>query len=280
MADLTTWGLLILGKLSSTPVILWGHGKGSIDKNWKNVGLRKCYMRLAKANIFYTSTALNFWQRYLKPSSLFVAPNSLDTQKSFEYHKKFNSQIHTKRYTIFFSGRLTKSKNILFIIDIANHLKKNFPMVHVFIVGDGPMRASLENKVKDLGLTENVSFYGNLFDEEELAKLILQSYITLLPNNAGLSIQHSMGYGTPAIIGDDFNNHGPEAVLVKHNVTGKICTNNNMADFINTISNLFNDTSQRKYLSLNSIDLIKNEFSVEKMSQGFQNAIDFATKQK
>ncbi|HEX4492971.1 MAG TPA: glycosyltransferase [Acidimicrobiia bacterium] len=79
------------------------------------------------------------------------------------------------------------------------------------ILGEGPLRASLEDRVRALGLTAHVRFLG--FDPNPLkymarARALLQS--SVVEGLPGVLIQ-AMGVGTPVIATDC--NHGPREVV-------------------------------------------------------------------
>jgi glycosyltransferase involved in cell wall biosynthesis len=276
MADLTSWLMLILGKVFRRKVILWGHGKGSIDREWEGTWVRKSYMKLASANIFYNYEAYSFWSNHLKLNSLFVAPNALDTNVSETLYRKYRDLCLARKNSLVFIGRLEPKKDPILVLKIIHRLTSNFPGVLLNVIGDGPQKTEMDKAIKELGIEENVKFFGELFKEEEIAQILLQSWATLIPTYAGLSIQHSMAYGVPVIIGDDLNDHGPEASLVVDNTTGLVCAKNDLNDFAKKITGLFEDEEQRKKLSENSLNLISSEYTVEKMANGFYQAIRFA----
>jgi glycosyltransferase involved in cell wall biosynthesis len=278
MADLTTWIMLLLGKITGKKIILWGHGKGSIDKEWKNTSLRNFYMRLAKANLFYNYEAYGFWSRHIRKESLFVAPNSLDTNISKVFYQKHKDSLPVRKHSVCFIGRLTPLKNLPLVLNIIHTLRREFPDILLSIVGDGPERPALEKLTMELGMADNVTFYGELFEEEPISKILIQSWLTLLPNFAGLSIQHSMAYGTPVVIGNDHYEHGPEASLVMDGKTGLVCYDNDIPDFVTKISFLFREEKRREEMSRNSFNLITTEYSVEKMADGFYKAINYCMK--
>lgn len=57
-------------------------------------------------------------------------------------------------------GRFTPVKNHDFIVDIAAALVQERKDVHFLLVGDGPLRPTIERKVESLGLTRHFTFTG------------------------------------------------------------------------------------------------------------------------
>ncbi|MGP6160005.1 MAG: glycosyltransferase family 4 protein [Vulcanimicrobiaceae bacterium] len=71
--------------------------------------------------------------------------------------------------TILSVGRLIERKGIDRTIDAVAELVAGFPNVRYEIVGNGPDRARLESRVRELALERHVAFLGSVSDEEMLA---------------------------------------------------------------------------------------------------------------
>ena len=69
-------------------------------------------------------------------------------------------QIRSNRTIIGTIGRLVPEKAHDILFEAAKLIIENFPDVHFVIVGDGPLRENLENKVNALKLSEHVLFTG------------------------------------------------------------------------------------------------------------------------
>lgn len=57
-------------------------------------------------------------------------------------------------------GRFQEQKNHEFLVEIAAEVMKREPKMYLLLVGDGPLRPSIEQKVARLGLTDRVIFAG------------------------------------------------------------------------------------------------------------------------
>lgn len=80
-----------------------------------------------------------------------------------------------------FIGRLVFYKNLDTIIKCMKRVVTKIPDSRLIVVGDGPMRPSMEKLVKDLGLTENVIFKGRVSHEEKV-KLLKKSSFLVFPS--------------------------------------------------------------------------------------------------
>jgi glycosyltransferase involved in cell wall biosynthesis len=85
-------------------------------------------------------------------------------------------------------GRLAPEKNQLPLIDVAAELRAAHADVHLMLVGDGPMRAALERRAAERGITAAVTFTGALADVRVALKLfdvfVLPSFTETFSNAA------------------------------------------------------------------------------------------------
>lgn len=65
-------------------------------------------------------------------------------------------------------GRFTFLKNHDLLIDIFNEYLKKCPRAFLMLIGDGELRESVENKIKNLGIEENVMLLGVRNDVSDL----------------------------------------------------------------------------------------------------------------
>ena len=65
-------------------------------------------------------------------------------------------------------GRFTEQKNHTFIVDIAAKVAKREPRMHLLLVGDGPLRPAIEQKVAQVGLADRVVLAGLRLDVPRL----------------------------------------------------------------------------------------------------------------
>lgn len=102
------------------------------------------------------------------------------------------------------AGRFQKQKNHAFLIDVAAAAIRQDPRVHFLLLGDGPLRPEIEQKVERLGLTRQVHFAGARRDVPRVMGgamdvFALPSHYEGLPM-VGLEIQVA---GVPAVISDN-----------------------------------------------------------------------------
>lgn len=101
------------------------------------------------------------------------------------------------------------------VIDIFYKIQEKIP-AKLLLVGEGPDREMLENKVKLLGILDRVLFMGN---SNEVSKILCYSDLFLLPSQTesfGLAALEAMAARTPVIS----TNAGGLSEVNEHGVTG------------------------------------------------------------
>lgn len=118
-----------------------------------------------------------WWQEIYQKNSIdnvLICPNCIS--KIPPLHSK--TYINEKTINITSVGRLIESKNFQLVISAISQLPENYELT---IAGDGPYRSSLEKLVKDLKISERVSFKGWI-NEDERNSLYLESHMLVVPS--------------------------------------------------------------------------------------------------
>lgn len=129
-------------------------------------------------------------------------------------------------------GRFAEAKNHTFLIDIMAELIELDPNTHLVLVGDGPLRHRIQQRVADLELSSNVHFVGLRSD---VAKVMLSTFdVFVLPSlHEGLPVVavEAQAAGLPCVLSDTV---APEATVVPALVT-RLSLNMSSRDWANTV---------------------------------------------
>lgn len=150
-----------------------------------------------------------------------VIPNSINTD-----HFTLKSRVNQKQRFITV-GRLVKIKNHEMLIAAFSELVKNNPDVHLTIVGDGPEKANLKQKIKTLGLLEKVTLTGHA-DLSEVRSLMHEQDIFVLSSvyeTFGVVMIEALSSGLPVVSTDC---QGAKEIVTAPEL-GIICDNNQSA---------------------------------------------------
>ncbi|WP_026517881.1 glycosyltransferase family 4 protein [Butyrivibrio sp. MC2021] len=103
---------------------------------------------------------------------------------------------------LLYIGRLVDVKGVDVLIDALGILSKDHSL-HLDILGDGPARTSLEQKVRDLGLMDTVTFHGVRLDKEAFFKRAqIFVYPPVWQEAFGISIIEAMAQGLICVASD------------------------------------------------------------------------------
>ena len=158
------------------------------------------------------SNAANKWlygERICKKEDCYVLNNAIDLTK-FRYkedlRRSMRNQLNiSNKFVIGHVGRFVDQKNHSFLIDIFKHIYDKNKNSVLLLVGDGSLKKKIENKVKELGLEENVIFAGSRADVAELFQCM---DVFLLPSKyEGLPVVmvEAQASGLPCFISDSIN---------------------------------------------------------------------------
>lgn len=90
------------------------------------------------------------------------------------------------------------------LVNAVAELKTKGENYNLVFVGNGLEGENLKARVKGLGLTDEVWFYGVCYDEKTNAELIYNADLCVAPGTVGLTAMHTMVFGTPVISHNDF----------------------------------------------------------------------------
>jgi len=240
--DLTAWVLVMIGRVTGIPVLLWTHGLQGEESGLKWV-IRACLYRLARGLMLYGDYAKQLLiTKGLAADRLHVIYNSLDhstqariagaiTPDDCETFRR-SLGVGPDERVICFTGRLQPVKRLPWLLQVLNLAARRGKTIHLVLVGDGSERQPLESLTVELGLTGLVHFLGAIYDESRLGLILSASDLAVVPSGAGLSIMHALAYGTPVLLHDKVEEHFPEWEAVKDGETGWMYRHDDVSDCV------------------------------------------------
>ncbi len=133
---------------------------------------------------------------------------------------------------LIYAGRVSKDKNIDFLIDIYHEVAKRFSELNVrlLIIGDGPYRDKAEHKYRH----KHIHFLGKL-KNKELPQYYNAGDLFVFPSNTdtfGMVVLEAQACALPAIVSDQ---GGPKEILID-GITGFVAKSNDLNDWVDKIS--------------------------------------------
>ena len=165
-------------------------------------------------------------------------PNVID-----ESTKKKPKDINHNLISI---GRLSKEKGQMDLVKLVEVLKKKYDDIHLFMIGDGPMKEELEGFIESKDLQKNITLTGFL-TPKEIEKYSLKSSVyvtTSYTESFGLTVIEEQNYSLPVVAFDTAN--GVQYLL--KNGSGILVKNRSIKDMASNIEELFeNKKLYKKY---------------------------------
>ncbi len=114
----------------------------------------------------------------------------------------FDAKSQKEEKILLAVGRLVKNKNWGDVIDAFPLVKKRFPMAKLIILGEGPERDNLKNKIVKLGLSNSVFLEGFVRDPTSYYSKAHVLVHTSLWEGFGNVLVEAMSCGTPVVAYD------------------------------------------------------------------------------
>ena len=246
---LSTWVSALIARFLGKKVVFWTHGIYG-NENWFKFWLRIYFYRVANALLLYGSRAKRLLKPFMNPGQkMHVINNSLDYEIQDSIYKKLSDSdlidikgrfFSPEDKVLCFIGRLEPRKKLHLLLDALIRIRaNNTAPIKLLIIGDGSERANLEALTAQLGLTNDVVFYGACYDDEETVPLLAMSDILVSPGGVGLAAMHALISGTPIITHNDFSNQMPEVEAIQDGVNGCFFANEDSNDLADKILDCF-----------------------------------------
>jgi glycosyltransferase involved in cell wall biosynthesis len=178
--------------------------------------------------------------------------------------------INLEKITLIFVGRFAKEKNPHIPILIVKTLKEKGYNVNLSLVGDGELKANMEELIQKLGLNKNVKMFGWIKDRRKLFEILKESDIIVFTSKPGeglgLTILEAMSQGLPVIA---TKCGGPEEVI-EDGINGYLVDYSTDEDivnqFVDKIEFLIKNSGVYEQISKNNLEKAK-EWTMQEFSK-------------
>lgn len=249
----TTWLFMFLSKLFRHKYIyFWCHGWYGKETKIESF-LKHILDNLPSGLFVYGNYAKQLMiKEGFDEMKLHVIHNSLSYSKQLEIRRHLRESLIYKEYfgndnhNLMFVGRLDPAKKLDMILRAMAKCKEQSRSYNLTLIGDGEEKEHLQTITTELGLQENVWFYGPCFDENELGNLIYNADLCVAPGNIGLTAMHCMVFGTPAITHNCFKRQMPEFEAIQEGKTGTFFTMDDVNSLSSNIDKWFEENESKR----------------------------------
>ena len=179
-----------------------------VPKNWMRALARHFTQKQCNAvdSVIVPSTAMrDILQKYGVRKPVQIIPTGLELEKLSACNGvlfRENYKIDAGRPVLVHIGRVAFEKNIGFLLNMLQELRKKVPDVLLIIAGEGPALRTLRKQVSRYGLGQNVLFVGYLSREDTLLDCYCAGNAFVFASRTetqGLVLLEAMALGLPVV---------------------------------------------------------------------------------
>ncbi|RLC37349.1 MAG: hypothetical protein DRH33_05855 [Candidatus Nealsonbacteria bacterium] len=269
--------LAVIGLKNKPKIIYTLHGFHIVRRNffvrWFLIMMERFLNHWTDVLVCVSEADKNLVLKYktIPPEKVKIIKNGIDVTKfqiSQDEIQKARKKLELENKFVLCSiGRLHPPKDFSTILRALKLIVPQIQKVRLLVVGDGPLRKSLENETAQLGLNEYVKFLGFREDIPVLINLsdtvILSTYwegLPLVPLEAGASKK-------PIVAS---NVDGVRETIIDGK-TGFLFEPKSAKDLAEKIIKLYQDEELRKEMGERGFEFVKTNFSLEKMVRAYQD---------
>ncbi len=184
-------------------------------------------------------------------SPIFVDVKGIKAQSAkFDLHNKYPQN----NFIVLMASRLTKEKNILLAVEVFKEVIKKFPKVLLLIVGDGPEKEKIEQRINSLGLIDNVvieSWNEDLISYYKTADMFL---LTSNYEGYGRTVVEAMAAGLPVVMTDV----GLAGDILVNEKNGLVVKVDDKIELIRAILRMLEDKNLRNHFIGEAYSVLQN----------------------
>jgi glycosyltransferase involved in cell wall biosynthesis len=175
------------------------------------------------------------------------------------------------RPTILFVGRFERDKQVDVLVEAIPGILKRYPDALFIFVGDGSMRAELEDRCRELKTMSSVVFAG-FQPRERLAKYLAAANLVWVSMSG--FVPYEAAVARRPVVAFDVEWHSE---FVEHNVTGLLVKNRDVRDMQKAVLRLLDDPALARSLAANAEKKFHEECDtatvIEKEIQEYEEVI-------
>ena len=162
-------------------------------------------------------------------------------------------------------ARLSAEKGTSVLIEAAAKICPDFPQALFVVVGDGPLRSSLEARVRELGMKEQFLFAGERNDVDQIYRSFDVYVLPSFQEGMPMALLEAMAAGLPVVA----TKVGGVPDLVCDPSVGTLVEPGDPTAIATGIRDLLSDQSRRERMGSNARRRVETQFSAAAMAQNY-----------
>lgn len=267
---LSTPGLMRWMRARRRPLIGWGLGAPVAERPGSRWAKRiwAGFLGQFDALIAYSQRGAEQYARLgFAAERIVVAPNAV-APRPLQPPPLRPAQFEAGRLRVLYVGRLQARKRVDLLLRACAALPEE-DQPELWIVGDGPVRAELEELAARL--YPRCRFWGARFGSQ-LEPLFQQADLFVLPGSGGLAVQQAMAYALPVMVGEA---DGTQSDLVTAE-NGWLLPPGDLAALSEALRAALRDPASLRRMGLASYQIVRERVNLETMVAAFGRAVELA----
>jgi len=258
------WAGQVLGRILGVPVVYTYHTRlehyahyvplpGPLFRNVVAHTMIRRFANRCDAVIVPTSSAEEYLRTIGVRRPVLVQPTGIEYQRFSQATPASELQamreqlgLSADKRVLVSISRLSKEKNIVFMFNAMKELRNRGCDFHLLVIGDGPDRKMLQDKIAELGLDNHITLVGSV-PPVQMARYCQLGDIFVFTSRSetqGMVILEAMAAGLPVVA---IRSSGIEDI-VRHNGNG-FKTAAQMSQWVERVEQLVNDEPLRTQLA-------------------------------
>ena len=257
-------------------LILHEHGDPTLRHFYYHFAIRARQRRVDRVFANAPDVAQQFGRCVRFPSErIAVVPNGICVDR-FEScasrREEFRDElgIASEAPVIGFVGRLAKQKGASYLIEALGFVHRERPDAIALIVGDGPLRPTLEAQAATLGLSGSVRFVGYQIDTPKWLSAFDVGVIPSLWEPFGIVAIEMMAAGIPVVAA----NLGGLRDNIRNGITGFLVPSENAQAIAESVLRLISDDRLGRELAEEAHAYVAEHFAIEKVALRIRTLYD------
>jgi glycosyltransferase involved in cell wall biosynthesis len=162
-----------------------------------------------------------FGEKAVKKENYRMIPNAVDTSKfafNSESRREIRASLGIGEDTVVYGhvGRFHPAKNHAFLLEVFCEVLKKDANAVLLVAGDGALRAEIERKIAELGISESVKLLGSRPDVAELMSAMDAFVFPSLWEGLPVTVVEAQASGLPCFVSDTVTRDVYVSSLVKY----------------------------------------------------------------
>lgn len=248
----------------------------TITHSFFSLGNVSRFMSIKHANYIIGNSQIGLDTYKIPAEKAILIYNGYDFSRNnnlSEVHLVRQSLLIHSKYLVCMVGTVAPAKDYGTFIEVARLIRKERFDISFLAVGDGPQLEFFRNSLS-VQEAEFIKFIGYRKNVEEI--IHASDICVLCSPSEGVSnfILEAMALGKPVIA----TNTGGTPEIVQDGVSGFLVQHKNVSEISNRITYLLNDEVFRLQFGENAREVVKTNFSIERMTEQFYNLFKSITK--